>query len=68
MRKTKVMLSWWLSGKESACPCRRRRFHPWVDPQEKQMATHSVFFLGNPIDRGAWQAIVQGVTKESDTT
>ena len=24
--------------------------------------------LGNPMDRGAWQAIVQGVTKESDTT
>ena len=22
-----------------------------------------VFFLGNPMDRGAWQAIVQGVTK-----
>ena len=20
----------WLSGKESACQCRRRRFHPWV--------------------------------------
>ena len=24
--------------------------------------------LGNPIDRGAWQATVHGVTKESDTT
>ena len=24
--------------------------------------------LGNPMDRGAWQAIVHGVTKESDTT
>ena len=24
--------------------------------------------LGNPIDRGAWQAIVHGVSKESDTT
>ena len=24
--------------------------------------------LGNPMDRGAWQATVQGVTKESDTT
>ena len=24
--------------------------------------------LGNPIDRGAWWAIVHGVTKESDTT
>ena len=24
--------------------------------------------LGNPMDRGAWQAIVHGVTKESDKT
>ena len=24
--------------------------------------------LGNPVDRGAWQAIVHGVTKEFDTT
>ena len=24
--------------------------------------------LGNPIDRGAWQASVYGVAKESDTT
>ena len=23
---------------------------------------------GNPMDRGAWQAIVHGVTRESDTT
>ena len=24
--------------------------------------------LGNPMDRGGWQAIVHGVTKVSDTT
>ena len=24
--------------------------------------------LGNPTDRGTWQAIVHGVAKESDTT
>ena len=24
--------------------------------------------LGNPMDRGAWQAIVRGVAKELDTT
>ena len=23
-------LPWWLSGKESTCQCRRRRFNPWV--------------------------------------
>ena len=26
------------------------------------------FSLGNPMDRGAWLAIVHGVTKESDMT
>ena len=26
------------------------------------------FCLGNPMDRGAWQAIVHGVSKEADTT
>ena len=36
-------LPWWLSGKESACQCRRCRFHPKVGktPLEKEMATHS---------------------------
>ena len=35
------------------------------DPLEKGMATHSSIYscLGNPMDRGAWQAIVHGVTK-----
>ena len=23
-------LSWWLSGKESTCLCRRYRFDPWI--------------------------------------
>ena len=32
----------WLSGKESACQCRRHRFSPWVrKTPEKVMATHS---------------------------
>ena len=26
----KGFLSWWLSGKEPACQCRRLRFDPWV--------------------------------------
>ena len=26
----KFGLPWWLSGKESACWCRRRRFNPWA--------------------------------------
>ena len=36
-------LPWGLSGKESACQCRRLWFGPQVeeDPLEKEMATHS---------------------------
>ena len=34
------------------------------DPLEKRMATQSLYScLGNPMDRGAWWATVQGVTK-----
>ena len=35
--------SFWLSGKESICQYRRRRFNPLgrEDPLEKEMATHS---------------------------
>ena len=39
------------------------------DPLGEEMATHSSnTYLENAMDRGAWQAIVHGVTKESDTT
>ena len=34
-------LPWWLSGKESACQCRRRGFHPWsgkIPRAEKQLS------------------------------
>ena len=36
------------------------------DPLEKEMTTTPVFSLGNPMDRGAWQATVYGVCKELD--
>ena len=39
------------------------------DPLEKEIATHSsISCLGNPMDRGAWRATVNGVTKELDMT
>ena len=39
------------------------------DLLEKEMATHSnILAWGNSMDRGAWQATVHGVPKESDTT
>ena len=39
-----------------------------VFPLEKEVATCSKTCLGNPMERAAWQAIVHGVTKESDMT
>ena len=38
----------------------------WEDPLEKEMATHSSSCMLNPLDRGAWQAIVPSMAKESD--
>ena len=36
----------------------------WKDSLEKGMATHySILAWKNPLDRGAWRAIVHGVTK-----
>ena len=36
----------------------------WEDPLEEVMATHSSILARRiPMDRGAWQAIVLGVTK-----
>ena len=41
----------------------------WEDPLEEGMATHSNILAWRiPMDRGAWRAIVLGVTKELDTT
>jgi len=39
------------------------------DSLEKEMPTHfSGKFLGNSMDRGAWQAAIHGVTKGLDMT
>ena len=36
----------------------------WEDPLEEEMATHSSILCWRiPMDRGAWQAIVHGVTE-----
>jgi len=58
-------LPWWLSGKESACQCRRCGFDPWVMkiPGERNGNPLQYSFLGNPMDRGAWWAIAHGVSK-----
>ena len=38
------------------------------DPLKKEMAVHSSNLAWESMDRGAWRATVQEVTKESDTT
>ena len=55
--------------KESTCQRKRHGFDPWVrkDPLEKGMAPTPVFLPGESMDRGAWWAIIHGVT-ELDTT
>ena len=36
----------------------------WEDPLEKHMVTHSsILAWRSPVDKGAWQAAVYGVTK-----
>ena len=37
-------------------------------PEEGNGDPLQYFCLGNPVDRGAWQTTVHGVTKELDTT
>ena len=63
--------SWCLLSKESACKAgdhlqyRRCGFDLWVGkiPGEGNGSPLQYFCLGNPMDKGAWQATVHGVTK-----
>ena len=59
------MLPRWLSGKESSCQCRRHGFDLWVGkiPWRRKCNPLQYSCLENPMDTGAWQVIVRGVTK-----
>ena len=58
-------LPWWLSGKESACNARDEGSIPGSgrSPAERNGIPLQYFCLGNPMDRGAWQAMVHGVVR-----
>jgi len=60
-----VRLPHWLSSKESACPCRRPGFDPWVGkiPWTRNGNPHQYSCLGKPMDRGTCWVTVHGVAK-----
>ena len=68
--KSNTGLPRWLSGKESACQAGDAGSIPGLgrSPGERNGNQFQYSCLGNPMDRGAWQATVHGVTKELDTT
>ena len=55
----------WLSGKESACQCRRLEFDPGLRISLGKGNGNPLQYscLENPMDRGAWRATVHGVTR-----
>ena len=57
--------SWWLSSKESACQAGDTGLITGLgrSPGEGHRNPLQYSCLGNPVDRGVWQGIVHGVTK-----
>ena len=49
---------------------KKSKIDPWVRkiPWRRKWQPTPVFLLGQSMNREAWQAIVHGVAKESDTT
>ena len=67
-----IALPWWLSGKKSACKKIKNllamnethiRSLGQEDSREGNGNPSQYSCLGNPMDRGAWQATVHGVGK-----
>ena len=64
---SQVGLPRWLSGKESACQCKRLRFDPWVRKilWRRAWQLTLVFLPGESMDREAWWAAVHGVIHQT---
>ena len=55
----------WLSGKQSACQCKRQGFDPWIGktPCRRKTQPPKYSCLGSLMDQGAWCGTVHGITK-----
>ena len=53
------------SGKQPNCQSKRDRFDPWAGkiPWRRALQPTPEFCLENPMDRGAWQALVHTLTQ-----
>ena len=65
-----IQSSRWLSDKETTCQAGDvgSILELGRSPREGNGNPRQYSCLGNPMNKGAWQAIVHGVAKESDTT
>ena len=63
-------LPWWLSGKESACQCRRHKFDPWVRkiPWRRKWQPTVVFLPGKSHGQRSLVGYSPWGHKETDTT
>ena len=62
----KIGLSWWLRWERICLQCETQvQSLGWEDSPGERTAGHSLRYScpENPMDRGAWQARVHGVTK-----
>ena len=61
----KHQLLWWLTRYRICLQCKRLGFNPWVGkiPWRGNGYPLQYSCLENPMDRGAWWAIVHGATK-----
>ena len=65
-----ALLPWWLSGKESACQCRRPGFDPWVrkSPWRRKWQPTPVFLPGKSHGERSLAGYSPWGHKESDIT
>ena len=63
-------LPWWISGKESALDTEDVGLIPGLGRSPGEGNGNPILYccMGNPMDRGAWRAIVHGAAEELDLT